>query len=891
MAVPNIKIGQIAIDPVNKVFYFKKQTGELVSSTLDWLQNGFAQITTDDNVVITASLTVDGNLVVNGTTTTINSEEVLIEDNILILNSNATSPMMDAGIQVNRGTSEYQPSIVWDESAQKWMFSNDGTYFGELLVTNLATPTNAQYLRFDGTHWINEYLIGHLTGTVSDISNHGISDLSDVVINDAANGDFLRYNGSNWINDPVNLTTDTVGDYVATVSSGLGISVTNIGGEGATPNVALNAVLDNLNDVAISAATPGQILQYDGSNWVNTVAPTMEPIGFQNKADSVISFNKTTREFSIAPASSSYTIWCVGKKFVKTTTETIQIPDDSALHFIFFDSEGRLGTRESYFNWESEAPVSYIYWNATDQEAYFFADERHGIVLDWATHEYLHRTRGAAIANGFGVNNYTTTGNGTLDSHAQIDIANGTFFDEDLQVDIIHSDTPTPNTWEQVLQGAAEIPVFYRSGSVWKKDAATTFPLKQGTARPQYNLNTAGVWSNVDIANNHFGISWIIATNNINQPIIAILGQGDYGDKGAAEADFYNTLDLAGFPIVEFRPLYKIIYECKDSYSNTPHAAFVGVEDLRSVTSAGQGVSATAVSDHGSMTGLQDDDHTQYLTNARHDALDHTTALSTASINDLSDVNITSATTNQGLIWNGAAWVNQNIPLNLDGLSDVVITSAAPNQVIKFDGTNWVNAVAPGSSLAGVTYITTIGNGTDDTFTLNHGLSTRDVVVTFTEANAPYSSFFTGWDATDLNNVTIYFENPPATNSVRVSIYAAVSGVTANVSSINDIEDVVITAATPGQVISWDGSNWINSTISVGGGSVNSYAVTIGDSTNLSYVITHNLGTRDIVLQARNVASPYESYNVAWEATTINTATVYFDSAPAVDSVRIKVIA
>jgi len=43
-------------------------------------------------------------------------------------------------------------------------------------------------------------------------------------------------------------------------------------------------------------------------------------------------------------------------------------------------------------------------------------------------------------------------------------------------------------------------------------------------------------------------------------------------------------------------------------------------------------------------------------------------------------------------------------------------------------------------------------------------------------------------------------------------------------------------------------------------------------------------------LQARNVNSPYEYYNVAWEATTINTATVYFDSAPGTDSVRIKIV-
>ena len=689
-------------------------------------------------------------------------------------------------------------------------------------------------------------LTGDVTGQVSDISNHGISDLSDVAINDAANGDFLRYNGANWINDPVNLTTDTVGDYVATVVSGTGISVTNTGGEGATPNVALNAVLDNLNDVVISGATPGQTLQFDGTNWINTASATMEPIGFENKADSVISFNKTTREFSISPASTSYSVWCVGKKFTKTTTETIEITNDSALHYIFFDSEGRLGTRQSYFSWDSEAPVSYVYWNATDQEAYFFADERHGIVLDWATHEYLHRTRGAAIANGFGVNNYTTTGNGTLDAHAQIDVANGTFFDEDLQVDITHSATPTLATWEQRLQGGAYIPAFYRVGNSWKKDVATQFPLKQGTSRPQYNLNTGGVWSTVDVANNHFGISWIIATNNLNEPIIAVVGQGDYGDKGSAEADFYNSLDLSGFPIVEFRPLYKIIYECKDSYSNTPHAAFVGVEDLRSVISAGQGVSATAVSDHGSMTGLQDDDHPQYLLadgnrNALSLAVEGQLETQTLFVNN---IEIDPSNPDDTNVLKYDAGLNKYIPgvastvAALDDLTDVVITSATPNQVLKFDGENWVNAVSP-SSVEGTTYFATIGNSVDSTFVINHGLSTRDVVVSLTETSSPYASFSTLWEATTLNAITIYFDAPPASNGIRVSIYAAVSGV-AVTTDLDSLTDVALSGLADGDFLRYNGSSWVNDPVNLSTDTIGNYVESLVAGSGVT--ITNNSG-------------------------------------------------
>jgi hypothetical protein len=482
------------------------------------------------------------------------------------------------------------------------------------------------------------------------------------------------------------------------------------------------ATLDNLSDVVITTPANGQLLEFDGTNWVNMVRPSNEPMGHENKADSVISFNEGTRTFSIAPASTSYTVWCAGKRFVKTTTSTVTIPDTSGLYYIYFNSSGVLAYRTSYFVWDTDAPTAYIYWNDVDNKAYFFADERHGVTLDWATHEYLHRTRGAAIANGFGANNYILAGDGSLDSHAKLDIANGTFFDEDLQVDITHSATPTANTWEQVLQGNAEIPVFYRLNNHWVKDAATEFPMKQGTDRPRYNLNTAGTWSTPDVQNNRFGVSWIIATNNLNEPVIAILGQGSYTDNGSAQAEFYASLNLDGFPIVEFRPLYKIIYECKTSYTNTPSARITDVIDLRSIISSDQGVGTTPVSDHGSLTGLSDDDHTQYLLadgSRNASSLTVTGALSSSTLTvDSIEIDPTGATSAQALVFNGTKFVPttavgpqgpQGDPgptgatgatgatgpagpvVALDALTDVTAPSPSSGDFLKWNGSAWVN--------------------------------------------------------------------------------------------------------------------------------------------------------------------------------------------------------
>jgi hypothetical protein len=64
------------------------------------------------------------------------------------------------------------------------------------------------------------------------------------------------------------------------------------------------------------------------------------------------------------------------------------------------------------------------------------------------------------------------------------------------------------------------------------------------------------------------------------------------------------------------------------------------------------------------------------------------------TIDDLTDVTVTSATTGDVIKYNGTAWVNGVATTNLDSLTDVVITSAATGQTLTYDGTNWVNGAA-----------------------------------------------------------------------------------------------------------------------------------------------------------------------------------------------------
>jgi hypothetical protein len=99
------------------------------------------------------SLIVTGDLTVNGTTTTLNTAELAVEDNTIILNANVTgSPLANAGIEVERGT-ESNVSIVWNETTDLWSFTNDGsTYYDMVRKVSSDITGDAATTSFTLTH-------------------------------------------------------------------------------------------------------------------------------------------------------------------------------------------------------------------------------------------------------------------------------------------------------------------------------------------------------------------------------------------------------------------------------------------------------------------------------------------------------------------------------------------------------------------------------------------------------------------------------------------------------------------------------------------------------------------------------------------------------------------
>ena len=107
-----------------------------------------ATLTGDDTIRIGDSgndttVEIRGNLTVSGTTTTVNSATLSVADNQVILNSDVTgAPSEDGGVAINRGTSA-DVDLKWNETSQRWQFTNDGSNYYNI-------PTTSEYTNNTG---------------------------------------------------------------------------------------------------------------------------------------------------------------------------------------------------------------------------------------------------------------------------------------------------------------------------------------------------------------------------------------------------------------------------------------------------------------------------------------------------------------------------------------------------------------------------------------------------------------------------------------------------------------------------------------------------------------------------------------------------------------------
>ncbi len=173
------------------------------------------------NVTISNNLVVTGDLTVSGNTTTVNTEQLNVEDNIITLNSGVTgAPTLNSGIEVNRGTST-DVSILWNETTDKWTFTNDGTNYA-----NLGDVTAAALIAAaggDGTS--GQALTTNGSGVLDFTTIVGTTEASIIsaVGADGANGAVLMTNGAGDLTFTT-LTAGKISDFTANTRAQISVS-------------------------------------------------------------------------------------------------------------------------------------------------------------------------------------------------------------------------------------------------------------------------------------------------------------------------------------------------------------------------------------------------------------------------------------------------------------------------------------------------------------------------------------------------------------------------------------------------------------------------------------------------------------------------------------------
>ena len=112
-------------------------------------------------------VTIAGDLTVSGATTTIDTATIMLEDNLIYMNSGlgaGVAPTADAGLTVNRGSATNNASFFWDESSD-----------GSTSTTSnnaSATPGGAWAMGYTESAASGQTTISNVTGWVVGVTHH-----------------------------------------------------------------------------------------------------------------------------------------------------------------------------------------------------------------------------------------------------------------------------------------------------------------------------------------------------------------------------------------------------------------------------------------------------------------------------------------------------------------------------------------------------------------------------------------------------------------------------------------------------------------------------------------------------------------------------------------------
>lgn len=330
-------------------------------------------------------------------------------------------------------------------------------------------------------------------------------------------------------------------------------------------------------------------------------------IPLDQKSNIIGTYNQSTRTLNI---SGTFYYFHKTVKYIKTDLDLDLIhPNTSGVYFVYADEDS---IEYSDIPWElgEVVPMFLILYNNSVASTYWLGPqgklmcERHGTVMDKATHKEFHENMGCYASGGFGLAGYTTgSGSGGLTANT-FSIDSGDINDEDNKTTPLA--LPDNNGVGNVYD------IWYKDGSSWKW-FKTNLPYLISNQNIVYNLITAGSGSLVELTDNGAYMNmYLVATPELDATtgLVTysyglIIGQSVSSLLLTATSRTFFDLDLTGFPAQEVAALYQITFERKNAHDINGHCRIESVKRIVG-TRYVNGTAATSPSVHNNLSGRSD---------------------------------------------------------------------------------------------------------------------------------------------------------------------------------------------------------------------------------------------------------------------------------------------
>jgi hypothetical protein len=234
-----------------------------------------ADVTISNDLTVQGSASISGDLTVLGTTTTIDTQNLFVEDPLITLASGNATDSLDLGLVLTRSSSNQ--AVLWDESADEFAListSDDGTTSGNVTITDYSNlhiggldvddsttlgTNSGDTLTVNATStFVENVNMNGATTTIGDASSDVLvvnSEISSSLIPDVDNA-FDLGNGKRWRNMFLSGNADIDGTLnvqsAATLQNDLTVDGNTTLGDASGDTLTVNATSTFLADVTLN---------------------------------------------------------------------------------------------------------------------------------------------------------------------------------------------------------------------------------------------------------------------------------------------------------------------------------------------------------------------------------------------------------------------------------------------------------------------------------------------------------------------------------------------------------------------------------------------------------------------------------------------------------------